>query len=1117
LFKTRKYTSILLVVYFFISLISANSKIFFSADNLQNINNENENKRIFNNNVFITKDNIELHAKSAVHYPDSFKVYLQGDVIMYHQSDSLFCNEFILYDQELEKFTALGDIMFYKDYQLLKSQTLKYTTIDKNNNIFLEIINNASIQDSLRTIKGDSIYMQYQDTVIKNIKVKKNAEVFNYRYAKVDSLSKKQIFEDYLKSKNMNIDFNSGELSYLELLGMSITKFNVIRDSLVNGINSTSGDSILIYMNNDVIDTMYVKNGARGEFIPEKNNSNIESTVEYTANEIHYFVNQETSYLIDNANVNFDNTKLSAGEIYVNWATDNLEARQKDNILPSVSGFSEAPTYGDLIKYNFVTKRGKLLKGQTTTGQSDQEMFYQGDEILRTDDLTYFMSNSLFTSCDNITPHYYFKSKQMKMISDDKIFAKPMTFYLHDYPVITIPFAVLPNKGDNRLSGLIMPSFGNRSDTGTYIDDFGYYFAPNDYMDYRILIDIRDKGGIKHNNRLRYNRKSGKSWYQLLEGYLIYEKNLKLIDENQDILNLFQDGSSEKYQKVKFKHFQKFDPYQYLNIDYSYSNTINYQTISLKERLTQKNTANFSYSKIWGHSSLNIGYNAEENLVLTQPTASENINKYKFYSGPDFSYNISKSIMDLNDKWYSKIRYTYSLNYKDGYKNHQKEACIDKNHDGVCDDDQTTGCTDDNDDGMCDDCIDDNEDGFCDEDFNWSNEDILTQNYGGIKNTLSFTTPSPFKLFTVKPNFFITYDIVNQYNDSDDNGIVSSYKKTNDRLSWSSSLTFGASVYGILPLNLGNLIAIRHKIDPEITINYSPNRQKYYEDQYFENNGLLTDKLSQTSAASLTDGQQYITFSLNNNFQAKRNNLEGVEERIELFDFNLSTSYDKEGGFENNLNRKFDKLNALIRLSKPQGQKIFDINFVYDLYDDYDNLFFKKGKMPKLEKLTFVMSHVFKFSGSNYESDDHLTLHSDQTDSLSMLGNTTLLETENFIPSLNSSNIWETSFAININATYENKDWMYDNLIITPRSTIKLTKNWLLSYTTSINLLDMKMLSQDIVLTRDLHCWNFKFYWSPGGSGTQGGFRLKINLKHPSLQDLKLRSTSSNYEGLDNF
>ena len=29
----------------------------------------------------------------------------------------------------------------------------------------------------------------------KNIKVKKNAEVFNYRYAKGDSLSKKQIFE----------------------------------------------------------------------------------------------------------------------------------------------------------------------------------------------------------------------------------------------------------------------------------------------------------------------------------------------------------------------------------------------------------------------------------------------------------------------------------------------------------------------------------------------------------------------------------------------------------------------------------------------------------------------------------------------------------------------------------------------------------------------------------------------------------------------------------------------------------------------------------------------------------------------------------------------------------
>ena len=86
------------------------------------------------------------------------------------------------------------------------------------------------------------------------------------------------------------------------------------------------------------------------------------------------------------------------------------------------------------------------------------------------------------------------------------------------------------------------------------------------------------------------------------------------------------------------------------------------------------------------------------------------------------------------------------------------------------------------------------------------------------------------------------------------------------------------------------------------------------------------------------------------------------------------------------------------------------------MYDDNDSFLFNKGKMPKLEKLVFNMSHTFRFNGSEYENSTNLTQHSDESDSLSMLGNATLLETENFIPTLNKSNIWETSFGVNINA-----------------------------------------------------------------------------------------------------
>ena len=68
------------------------------------------------------------------------------------------------------------------------------------------------------------------------------------------------------------------------------------------------------------------------------------------------------------------------------------------------------------------------------------------------------MHGSTYTSCELDHPHYYFASKKMKMLQGDKIIAKPITLYISDFPIITFPFAILPNKGGNRRSGWIMPS-----------------------------------------------------------------------------------------------------------------------------------------------------------------------------------------------------------------------------------------------------------------------------------------------------------------------------------------------------------------------------------------------------------------------------------------------------------------------------------------------------------------------------------------------------------------------------------------------------------------------------------------------------------------------------------
>ena len=85
-------------IFSLVTKICAQEKLNFSAQNLETINTDIENKRIFRSNVNISKNNLELYSDLATHYPDSLKVYLTGNIRMYYNNDSLFCDELILYE-----------------------------------------------------------------------------------------------------------------------------------------------------------------------------------------------------------------------------------------------------------------------------------------------------------------------------------------------------------------------------------------------------------------------------------------------------------------------------------------------------------------------------------------------------------------------------------------------------------------------------------------------------------------------------------------------------------------------------------------------------------------------------------------------------------------------------------------------------------------------------------------------------------------------------------------------------------------------------------------------------------------------------------------------------------
>ena len=116
----------LILILFIISALIGSDKLNFSAKNLENINNDNENKRIFRDNVVMTKDSLIIYSDIATHYPDSFKVFLNGNVKMYDLQDSLFCDQLILYDEELRHFNAKGNVNYFRNLQTISSNHLEY-------------------------------------------------------------------------------------------------------------------------------------------------------------------------------------------------------------------------------------------------------------------------------------------------------------------------------------------------------------------------------------------------------------------------------------------------------------------------------------------------------------------------------------------------------------------------------------------------------------------------------------------------------------------------------------------------------------------------------------------------------------------------------------------------------------------------------------------------------------------------------------------------------------------------------------------------------------------------------------------------------------------------------
>lgn len=204
--------------------------------------------------------------------------------------------------------------------------------------------------------------------------------------------------------------------------------------------------------------------------------------------------------------------------VYVDTA--NLVTAYAPVTLTNAEG--QIVTADSVLVYHTATRRSTLVGAKTAWG----EWFVAGDATLEGRD-TLWVSHGSFTSCDLEVPHYHFAADRMKLVLGRIVVAWPVRLYFGDVPVFWFPFFAQDIRR-GRHSGILPVRFGVndivRQSRGhrRSIENVGYYWAINDYMDAQANLDWISGIYTKVDGYFRYNWRR-----QFLSGNLGYSHTFR--------------------------------------------------------------------------------------------------------------------------------------------------------------------------------------------------------------------------------------------------------------------------------------------------------------------------------------------------------------------------------------------------------------------------------------------------------------------------------------------------------------------------------------------------------------------------------------------------------------
>jgi hypothetical protein len=798
------------------------------------------------------------------------------------------------------------------------------------------------------------------------------------------------------------------------------------------------------------------------------NEESLEDIIQYSARDsIHTDMTKRQIHLYGDAKVKSSDMNMAAGYILIDLNNHELTASyayDKDSNKIELPHFNDGAqdVTASLIRYNTDTKKGYI---EEMTLKQDETYLFMGVAKRQPNEDIHFR-NGRFTTCDLADPHYHFQLSRAVFIPDERIVTGPMNLWIKGVPTpLGLPFSILPQQKE-RKHGLLFPEIIPFSAYGIGLQNLGYFIPINDKLQTSVYANIYSRGSWGLRNMLDYAKR-----YAFSGGLDIGFQQFRL-----------GFPSNEAQNKVSIAWIHRKEPKS--NPYWNFSSNVNF--ISDNESKNNLDPLNPQYFNNSFNSDINVNRNFPGKpfsmglkVSMRQNSISQNIS----LNAPVFNFNVTrffplKKVVKGTGNFaqlISRIGMSYSL------EGQNRSTFRDSLLSGGYFPEITNQF------------------------FNGFYQQAVIQTSGGfLKNAIKI---NPSVTYTHKLNFQQinkTYDVASNGTKNDTIRQAGMLHELNVSLQATTMIyAYYAFVGKRKPL-------LRHIMTPNIGFRYAPQLNDLVTANVGINQSTIVYSPFEQSLyagnANRTSGQ--VNFGVNNTFELKRKSdkdtLTGFKKTFIIDQFSITGNYDLA---KDSMNLSDFQLNLRINPAKWFN---FVASSTFSPYQ-WDTL---TGKTLGSYALG-SMNRLGRFLNNNFTST--ITITSAEGRKKLQKNKETAIQNWNSdfqyfalhpehiidytIPwKVNFSHVYSIGYNTSISPINPEKFNQVQTIVVSGDASF--TKRWNISANVNLDLERVQITNTRLTLSRNMHCWNLSFFWTPIGGNKS--FLLSIKNTSSLFRDAKI-------------